>query len=198
MSRSLEVVSPPRTTLGRLPRLHLPSIRGRAWADRGPLLLAAVVVALATLLASAVPPQVRKTADDAVKDAVVRAGANADIVVNAPFEREENPTLARVRQPGSAEAVDQSVRIARFRLGPGLAAVLSPPVASVTTTELRVTGNLPGRTFRLAYVVGGAIMLGSHQSGEKVRNFLLGAVFLAAAAAGGAYILGKINGFGIN
>lgn len=49
-----------------------------------------------------------------------------------------------------------------------------------------------------ALVVGGGIMLGSHQSGEKVRNFLLGAVFLAAAAAGGAYILGKINGFGIN
>ena len=49
-----------------------------------------------------------------------------------------------------------------------------------------------------ALVVGGAIILGSHSSGEKVRNFLLGAVFLAAAAAGGAFILGKINGFGIN
>ena len=49
-----------------------------------------------------------------------------------------------------------------------------------------------------AIVVGGGIMLGSHQSGEKVRNFLLGAVFLAAAAAGGAYILGKIKGLGIS
>ena len=51
---------------------------------------------------------------------------------------------------------------------------------------------------QLSWPEGGGIMLGSHQSGEKVRNFLLGAVFLAAAAAGGAYILGKINGFGIN
>ena len=49
-----------------------------------------------------------------------------------------------------------------------------------------------------ALLVGGAIMLGSHSTGEKVRNFLLGAVFLAAAAAGGAFILAKINGLGVN
>lgn len=48
-----------------------------------------------------------------------------------------------------------------------------------------------------ALIAGGAIGMGSHQSGEKVRNFLIGAVFLALAAAGGAAILSKINGLGI-
>ncbi len=48
-----------------------------------------------------------------------------------------------------------------------------------------------------ALIAGGAIGMGSHQSGEKVRNFLIGAVFLALAAAGGAAILAKINGLGI-
>ena len=49
-----------------------------------------------------------------------------------------------------------------------------------------------------ALIAGGAIGMGSHQSGEKVRNFLIGAVFLAMAAAGGAAILSKINGLGVN
>ena len=48
-----------------------------------------------------------------------------------------------------------------------------------------------------ALIAGGAIGMGSHQSGEKVKNFLIGAVFLALAAAGGAAILGKINGLGL-
>ncbi len=49
-----------------------------------------------------------------------------------------------------------------------------------------------------ALIAGGAIGMGSHQSGEKVRNFLIGAIFLALAAAGGAAILSKINGLGVN
>jgi hypothetical protein len=49
-----------------------------------------------------------------------------------------------------------------------------------------------------ALIAGGAIGMGSHQSGEKVRNFLIGAIFLALAAAGGAAILAKINGLGVN
>jgi hypothetical protein len=48
-----------------------------------------------------------------------------------------------------------------------------------------------------ALIVGGSIGMGSHQSGEKMRNFLFGGVFLALAAAGGAFILGKFNGLGL-
>jgi hypothetical protein len=48
-----------------------------------------------------------------------------------------------------------------------------------------------------ALVAGGAIALGSHGSGEKVKNFLIGAVFLALAAAGGSALLAKITGLGI-
>lgn len=48
-----------------------------------------------------------------------------------------------------------------------------------------------------ALLAGGAIGMGSHQSGEKVKNFLVGGVFLALAAAGGAFILSKFSGFGV-
>jgi putative ABC transport system permease protein len=51
----------------RPPAIHWPSVRGRARADAGPLLLAAAVVTVVTLLASATPPLLRATADDAVR-----------------------------------------------------------------------------------------------------------------------------------
>ena len=35
-----------------------------------------------------------------------------------------------------------------------------------------------------ALVAGGAIMLGSHESGRHTRNFLFGAIFLVMAGAG--------------
>jgi hypothetical protein len=38
-------------------------------------------------------------------------------------------------------------------------------------------------------VAGGAIALGSHNAGEKVRNFVIGALFLALAAGGGTALL---------
>ena len=92
-----------------------------------------------------------------------------------------------------------------------LAAVLFSPRASLALPSgdpffggLATSIEEAGRTWAPALlvlgalVVGGAIMLGSHSTGEKVRNFLLGAIFLAAAAAGGAFILGKINGMGVN
>ena len=44
-----------------------------------------------------------------------------------------------------------------------------------------------------ALIAGGAIAMGSHNSGEKVRNFLLGAIFLVMAAAGGAALLSKLQ-----
>lgn len=42
-------------------------------------------------------------------------------------------------------------------------------------------------------VAGGSIMMGSHQSGEKVRNFLIGAIFAVLAAGGGAFVLSKLQ-----
>ena len=35
-----------------------------------------------------------------------------------------------------------------------------------------------------ALIAGGAIMMGSHESGRHARNFLFGAIFLAMAGAG--------------
>lgn len=127
---------------------------GGARAGRGPLLLAAAVVVLATLLASAVPAAIRGTADDAVADAVTRAGTDAALVVDAPFERED-PT-ERIRRSRSAAILEQSAGVAQFRLSPALDAVLRPPVAAVTSTPLQVTGGGPGRTIRLSYVTVGA------------------------------------------
>ncbi len=144
-----------RPGLPGLPGLHLPSIRGRAWADRGPLLLTALVVALATLLASAVPLRMRTTADDAVSDAVARAGNEANIVVTAPFERDGDLSGTRVRPGRSVEIVNDSAVRVRALLPPGLAATMHPPVAAVTSATLGVSGHGPGRTFQLAYVAGG-------------------------------------------
>lgn len=45
-----------------------------------------------------------------------------------------------------------------------------------------------------ALIAGGAIAMGSHNSGERVRNFLLGAIFLVLAAAGGSALLSKLQG----
>jgi hypothetical protein len=39
-----------------------------------------------------------------------------------------------------------------------------------------------------ALIAGGSIVLGHHQSGDKVKNFLLGAIFLVFAAGGSAFI----------
>ena len=44
-----------------------------------------------------------------------------------------------------------------------------------------------------ALIAGGAIMLGSHESGRHTRNFLFGAVFLVMAGAGLA-IYDKVAG----
>jgi hypothetical protein len=146
------VVDPPVAVPAR-PRPHWPSVRGRAWAGRGPLALSAVVVALATVLVAAVPAAMGHTADDAVADAITRAGIDASVVVDAPFEREDPD--ARIRQSRSAATVAESTSLAEFRLGPDLDAALGPPVVGVTSTLLPVTG-APGHTFRLAYVAGGA------------------------------------------
>jgi len=141
--------------LPRLPGLHLPSILGRAWADRVPLLLAGLVVALATLLASALPQAMRSTADEAVNEAVARAGANAAITVTAPFDWELDMSGARTRPARTVEIVGDYAERARSRLGPDLAAALRPPLIAVTSATLQVSDHGPGRVMQLAYVDGG-------------------------------------------
>jgi hypothetical protein len=135
-------------------RPHLPSLLRGARADRGPLLLAAVVVAVATVLAAAVPAALGRTADQAVADAVTRAGPDGAVVVDAPFEPEDPGR--RVRRPRSAAIVADSASLAEFRLSLDLDAALRPPVVSVVSTALRLTDAGPNRTVRLAYVAGGA------------------------------------------
>ncbi|WP_248959700.1 FtsX-like permease family protein [Sphaerisporangium perillae] len=146
----------------RRPALHWPSIRGRALADAGSLLMAAAVVAVVTLLAGAVPPLLRATADDAVQDAVRRAGDDADIAVHARWERDDGPNGGRVRAPRLAEDVDDFRNRATDALGPSLRPALHPPVATVTSDTLKITDGSVLRTFQLTYLAN------DHGAGPRV------------------------------
>ncbi|MEW1839810.1 FtsX-like permease family protein [Nonomuraea angiospora] len=134
----------------RIPAPHWPSVVGRARADAGPLLLAAVVVAVVTLLAGAMPPTLSATADAAVRDAVRRTGG--DLQVHARMEGDDGPAGSRIRHPRLAEDVDDFRARATDELGPGLRAALRPPVATVTSPTLKITDGSVLRTFQLAYV----------------------------------------------
>ncbi|MGW2149826.1 FtsX-like permease family protein [Nonomuraea bangladeshensis] len=134
----------------KIPGPHWPSVAGRARADAGPLLLAAVVVAVVTLLAGAVPPLLSATADAAVRDAVRRDGGY--LQVHSRMEGDDGPDGSRVRHPRLAEDVDDFRTRATDELGPGLRAVLRPPVATVTSPTLKITDGSVLRTFQLAYV----------------------------------------------
>jgi hypothetical protein len=64
-------------------------------------------------------------------------------------------------------------------------ALAQDPFAGLTSTL-----NSSARTWAAALmlvgalIAGGAIMLGSHESGRHARNFLFGAIFLVLAGAG--------------
>ena len=135
-------------------RLHWPSIRGRARADLGALLLSAAVVALVTLLAGAVPALLRGVADDAVQDAVRRAGDDADVTATARWEPDAGRN-GRFRTPDLAGDVEAFRLRAHSELEPGLRAVLAAPVASVISPTLRVAREDRTRTFRMAYLTAG-------------------------------------------
>jgi putative ABC transport system permease protein len=135
----------------RPPVLHWPSVRGRARADAGPLLLTALVVVVVTALAGAVPALLRSTADDAVRDAVRRAGESADVTVTARWEPDAGEH-GRVRMPRLAEDVAALRDRSLDELGAGLRDALLPPVAGATTPTLKVTDGSVLRTLRLAYL----------------------------------------------
>jgi putative ABC transport system permease protein len=134
---------------------HWASVRGRARADAGPLLLSALVVLLVSLLAGAVPGLMEQTADAAVRDAVTRAGDTAKVTVSARWEPDDSAN-GRARAPRLADDVDALRTRALDELGPELQTALRPPVATVTSPTLKVTDGSVLRTFRMAYLSGGA------------------------------------------
>jgi putative ABC transport system permease protein len=134
--------------------LHWAGIRGRARADAGPLLLSALVVLLVSVLAGAVPGLMEQTADAAVRDAVRRAGTDADITVSARWEPDDTPD-GRGRMPRLSEDVDALRDRALDELGPELSGMLRTPVASVISPSLKVVDADAPRTFRLGYLSAG-------------------------------------------
>lgn len=137
----------------RRPAPHWPSVRGRARADAGPLLLVAAVVTVVTLLAGAAPPLLRATADDAVRDATRTAGRDADVLAHAGWAYDDAPGGGRIRDPRLAEDVDRVRDQAEAALDPVLRGVLRPPVAVVSGPTLKVTDGSVLRTFQLNYLV---------------------------------------------
>ncbi|MCA2219470.1 ABC transporter permease [Jidongwangia harbinensis] len=140
-----------RRLRARPPAIHWPSVRGRARADAGPLLLVAAVVAVVTLLAGATPPLIRATADDAVRDAVRSAGPDAEVVATARFDYDDGVD-GRVRNPGLREDVEDFRNRVDDALDPRLRAVLRRPVSVVSGPTFDVTDGSLLRTFQFTYL----------------------------------------------
>lgn len=134
--------------------VHLPTVRGRMRADAGLLVLVALVVALTTALLAVVPPLGERAADDAVAATVRAAGEGADVVATAPrgYAEPGGPD----RDPNAAVVVQQDADHALSTLPRILRAVLSPGVATVTSTALQLLDRGPGRYLRLAYLAPAA------------------------------------------
>ncbi|MCG2801878.1 MAG: hypothetical protein L6311_07265, partial [Cellulomonas sp.] len=117
------------------------------------MIVAVGVVALTSLLASATPRLVDRTADAALRDALVAAGSRTQVAVTVPFvedsyqERTIDPDLAtRVADRGTALAA---------ALPAELTAVLADPVVTVTTPALPMAlarSDLGAVTMSFAYV----------------------------------------------
>ncbi|MBM2620598.1 ABC transporter permease [Actinoplanes sp. LDG1-06] len=136
----------------RLP-LHWPSIRGRARADAGPLMLVALVVSAVVLLAGATPPLVRSTSDDATREAVRNASDDAAVRVEADWPDDYGPTGGRMRAPKLAEDVAALGSLAEGDLDPGLRSALLPPVSTVSSISLMVTDGSVQRRLQLEYLL---------------------------------------------
>lgn len=136
----------------RVPALHWPSIRGRARADAGPLLLVAAVVSIVALLAGATPPLLSSISDEATRDAVRRAPDYAAVQVEAEWPADYGPTGGRQRAPRLADDVDSIGVLAQQRLDQSLQSALLPPVTSVSTVSLAITDGSVQRRLRLEYL----------------------------------------------
>ncbi|GAA3811358.1 ABC transporter permease [Nocardioides panacisoli] len=130
--------------------LHVPTVLGRLRADRGLLLLVATVVALTSAVVGAVAPLGERAADRAMAAAVRDAGSRGTVVANLP--RWYDDPAAKKRDPGTATEMQQDADFVRSAMPHGLAQVLRPGVASVTTTMLHLLDDGPGRYLQLAFV----------------------------------------------
>ncbi|GIE82054.1 membrane protein [Actinoplanes philippinensis] len=110
---------------------------------------------LVSLLAGAVPGLMERTADEAVRDGVRRGGDAAKVIVSARFEPDDTLN-GRARVPRLAQALDDLRLRAVDELGTDLQRMFRPPVASVISPSLKVTDGSVLRTFRMAYLSGGA------------------------------------------
>ena len=110
--------------LGTLPR--------RSAAQAGPLALVAVLVALVVALSATVPRAVARVSDAAVRAAVARAGADADLVATTATAFTETGQ----GYDGSAELSRQAADQVGAGLAPRLGDVLRAPVVSTASRPL--------------------------------------------------------------
>ena len=127
-------------------------VRGRARTDRWPLLVAVAVVALTAFLTVVTPRLADRTADQAVHDAVARAGPAADTTITVPFEDLD-------RTEPFTDPAGETTRVLPELTGalpPELGPVVADPVAAVLTRALPLTlppaSRLPVTQVRLAWL----------------------------------------------
>ncbi|WP_028642666.1 FtsX-like permease family protein [Nocardioides sp. URHA0020] len=131
-------------------RIHRPTVRGRLRADRGLLVLTALIVALTSALLAAIWPLTVRTADDAMAASVREAGPGAAVVATLP-----QPPAAgeRRRYADAPERFALDVKFTGNEIPDRLASVVHPSVASYVSPSLPVDGAGPRRTLRLVYAV---------------------------------------------
>ncbi|MFG1603141.1 ABC transporter permease [Actinoplanes sp. NPDC049265] len=140
-----------RLAAGRLPVVHWPSVRGRARADVGLLLLVAVVVAVSALLAGATPALLRSTTDATIRDAVRSAGDDGAVVAHSSWDYDD-ALGGRQRKPDLAAEMDVFRLRAESSLDPDLRAALRPPVMTAGGPSFNVTDGSLLRTFQYSYL----------------------------------------------
>ncbi|WP_223305161.1 hypothetical protein, partial [Cellulomonas sp. B6] len=118
------------------PAVSVAAAAGRARADRGPLALTALVVAVAAFLAVAAPRLVAATGDDALHWAVRDAGPDADLTFARSIE--EDAYQARALQVDLADTTRSLATGLRGALDPALDAAVTAPVVTVATLPLLV------------------------------------------------------------
>lgn len=119
-----------------LPRVSVAGALGRARADRWPLVLTTLVVALAAFLAVATPRLVATTGDDALRYAVRTAGSDAHVTLRRAID--EDPYQARTLHVDLAESTRAMTRTVHDSLAPALADAVTAPVTTVATLPLLV------------------------------------------------------------
>lgn len=131
--------------------IHWPSVRGRARADAGLLILVAVVVAIVSMLAAATPALLRSTTDAAIRDAVRDAGDDAQVIAHSHWEYDD-ALGGRARAPQLAADVDSFRERADSSLEEDLGKVLNPPVATADGPSFDITDGSLLRTFQFTYL----------------------------------------------